>query len=452
MKRSRHLPAMAAVLLSAAWAAQAQSTPRYAMTVLAIPAGATHSSAFALDAAGNAMGSVNTEITTTRTCGGDFGNPSVDWLFVRKCPVLNTSTQEATWPAGRGATQSPLLGASNFITVGVSSNGTKVGVRGTAMGHELGEWDFPNNITAAGYGHNFDTALSPWRIARVSNGSGDSSTTYKSVVIKKGDTISNLPFAPSTGLRFRNFIGRQWWTQVRGITGTGKVLVNALGDGDGSGSGKYVPHLFADGRYTRLNDSLAPGKLMGTAVNDAGLVVGMRMVSPVDAEVTVPVVPVRWQNGTPIELSGTDLRGYIPEAVNASGQVLLQREIRNVAERSVHEAAVWLNGGLTPLTLPPDDGTLRRDRTGRLWGVIATTMNARGDVAGCGSFPFVWRDGMMHDLNKLLASTGLQTPNGRPLSCVSAMNDQGVLLANYLVSAPGKLPLTYGWVRLTPLP
>lgn len=450
MKRSRHLPAMAAVLLSTAWAAQAQSAPRYAMTVLTIPAGATHSSAFALDEAGNAMGSVNTEFTTTRTCGGGFGNPSVDWLFVRKCPVLNTSAQEATWPAGSGATQSPLLGASNFITVGVSSNGTKVGVRGTAMGTELGEWDFPNNITASGYGHSIDAALSPWRIARVFNGSGDSSTTNKSVVIKKGDTISNLPFAPSTGLRFTSFIGRQWRTQARGITGTGKVLVNAHGDGDGSGSS--VPYLFADGKYTKLNDSLAPGKLMGTAVNDAGLVVGMRIVTRVDADVTAPVVPVRWQNGTPIELSGTDLRGYVPEAVNASGQVLLQREVRNVPERPVHEAAVWLNGALTPLTLPSDDGTFRRDRADRLWGVIPTAMNARGDVAGCGSFPFVWREGVMHDLNKLLAASGLKTPNGKALSCVSAMNDQGVILANYLVSAAGKLPLSYGWVRLTPLP
>lgn len=448
MNPSLQTSVLGLALLACGWGSPAQAAPRYAATLLTVPAGATHSSAFALDPAGNALGSINTESTSTRLCSGGFGNPSVDWLFVQRCPVLRMDTQEATWPASSGATQSPTLGTSNFITLGVSSNGTRVGVRGTLMGTELGEWDLTNSVTASGYGYDIDAALSPWRIATVTNASSDNSTANKTVVIKKGDTISNVPFTASTGLQFSSFVGRQWWTEARGITSTGKVLINAYASSPSSS----VPYLFADGKYTKLSDSLAPGKLMGTAISDTGLVAGMRIVTRVAADVTLPVVPVRWQNGVATELTGHDLRGYIPEAINASGQVLLQRQVPSVAERAVHEAAVWLNGALTPLSLPPDDGTQRRDDLGRLWGVIPTAMNARGDVAGCGSFPFVWRDGVMHDLNKLLGASGFKTPNGRPLSCVSAMNDQGVILANYLVSAPGKLPLNYGWVRLTPLP
>jgi hypothetical protein len=180
-------------------------------------------------------------------------------------------------------------------------------------------------------------------------------------------------------------------------------------------------------------------------------VAGVRLVAPVANDAADAVMPIRWQGSAAAELGGHELRRFYPEAINNSGQVLLHRYNRG-ADQPRHAAAVWLNGALTPLIPPADDGTQGKDQFGTPWGVIPVAMNNRGDVVGCGVFPFVWRDGVMHNLNQVLAASGVKTPNGNPLSCVSAINDQGVILANYVLRTPLKTLNGYGWVRLTPLP
>lgn len=444
MSPAHRLTALAAVLLSMSAAPQAQNLPRYTMTTLAIPVGASHSTAFTLDAAGNARGSINTDTAYTTLCGGASGT-FWDTLLLRSCTATRYSTQEALWPASTALQQAATLGSSDFVTVGTSSNGTLVGVRGTYVGKEIGLWDRTVFNASALYGYNSRTeSITPWRVAQVINqANADIGTSNKSIVLKTGTTISSVPFTASTGLRLG--ATRTWYTQVRGISGTGVVLVNATNDLSS------VPYLLTNGRYTRLNDSLAPGQLLGTAMNDAGAVVGVRWVTRLDTDLADPLVPVRWQNGVAVELGGPELRGYIPEAVNPSGQMLLHKVTRP-SGRDFHQAAVWFNGALTPLVAPPDDGTQGKDPYGNPYGVVPMALNSKGHVAGCGVFPFVWRDGVMINLNQVLAAQGLRTPNGNPLSCVTAINDQGVILANYPLSTPQKAQAGYGWVRMAPLP
>jgi hypothetical protein len=445
MNTPYRLSTLGAALMLAATAAQAQNTPRYAMTVLTIPAGATHSSAFVLDAAGNARGSINTETSTTTICGGSSGIDLFD-LFPRLCKGTRYSANEATWPASSRATQSPTLGTTNFVTLGAASNGTLIGVRSKFIADEAVYWDPVQPPATGNYVYRSYHSSTPRRIAEVSNyKSALIGTNWKSLAVKKGNTVTALPFAPSTGLSLDSLGTR--YMQAHGLSGAGVALINA----QTYEAGTSAAYLFSAGKYTRLNDSLAPGRLMGTAISEQGTVAGVRLVTPMANDAADSYMPIRWQGSAAAELGGNELRGFYPEAINNSGQVLLHRYNRG-ADQPRHDAAVWLNGALTPITPPADDGTQGKDPNGTPLGVIPVAMNNRGDVVGCGLFPFVWRDGVMVNLNQVLAASGVKTPNGNPLSCVSAINDQGVILANYVLSTPSKRVSGYGWLRLSPLP
>ena len=159
------------------------------------------------------------------------------------------------------------------------------------------------------------------------------------------------------------------------------------------------------------------------------------------------MAPVRWINGQAQDLGGPELIGYTPVAINKVGQILLHR-IDTSGGNYRDQAAVWFNGILTridpdaPLAGPPGHNSR-----------IPTAINNRGDVVGCGGFPFLWRQGVISNLNDVLAANQLATPNGNALLCPSAINDQGVILVNYAASTSNISGWPdHGWVRLTPLP
>lgn len=441
--RLPHLAALCAPMLLASLAAQAQNAPRYGMTALGLPSGATHSAAFSLDANGTAHGSVNTVSTYTSLCGGSSGIDIVD-LFPRLCKLTRDIAREATWPISTASVQAPTLGTAEFVPVGASGDGTLVGTKGQYQATETTYWNPVQLFRTGNDSHRYFESTTPWRLMVQTNDRGAGiGTKYKSLVFKKGSSVSNIPFAPSTGLQ--SSLTGYYYTQVRGLSSKNVALVNAYT----YEAGTTVPYLFDGVRYTKLNDNLAKSRLMGTAMNGQGAVAGIRFVAAAEGDTSPPVVPIRWVNGSAVALGGSELKGYMPEAMNNNGQILLHRI--NYSGPVVHEAAVWSNGALTPIPAP-QDGASQPLPDGRSYGLIPVAINSRGDVAGCGAFPFVWRDGVLNNLNQALTANGQTTPNGKPLDCVSAINDQGMVLANYPLLQSGTYENYVGWVRLTPLP
>lgn len=441
--RLAHLALLGTPMLLASLATQAQNTPRYSMTALGLPFGATHSAAFSLDANGTARGSVNTVSTSITFCGSSTGVDLFDF-FPKLCKGTRSSAREATWPVSTASVQSPTLGTSNFVALAAATDGTIVGTRGVLQAAETTYWNPVQSMQTGGYSISHYNSTTPWRLTTQTNNPGAAiGIGNKSLVLKKASKITNIPFPPSTGLQLFSLTS-YYNAQVRGLTNKGVALVNAFT----YEAATSVPYLFDGTRYTKLNDSLARSRLMGTAMNEQGAVAGVRFVAAATGELSPAVVPVRWVNGSAVELGGSELRGYVPEAINNNGQILLHRT--SYTGDVTHEAAVWSNGVLTPIPTPPDGAA--PPGVQQPYGLIPVAINNRGDVVGCGAFPFVWRDGILHNLNQSLTANGQTTPNGKPLDCVSAINDQGVMLANYPLLKSAAYENHVGWVRLTPLP
>jgi probable HAF family extracellular repeat protein len=165
-----------------------------------------------------------------------------------------------------------------------------------------------------------------------------------------------------------------------------------------------------------------PGDLDGaaTAINDQGQVVGISGICANAVGGASAAHAVLWENGTPTNIGSLGgVAWNTPTAISNQGVVVGFSDLPgDSAANPNYHAFIWTkSGGMTDL------GTLPGDSLSVAWGI-----NARGQVVGQSisasgsSRAFFWQNGVMTDLNTLIAPG--------PLSLVYAndINDSGEIV------------------------
>jgi probable HAF family extracellular repeat protein len=158
-----------------------------------------------------------------------------------------------------------------------------------------------------------------------------------------------------------------------------------------------VDHAFSwhRGHFTELG-TLGGNSAAAYAINDAGVIVGTSVIAPHYKSTHA----FKWENGVMTDMGGlgfTEDGGDVPVSVNNAGWAAGRCR---VAFAGIH-GCVWHDG------LVDDVGTL--DGT---WSE-AHSINDSNVVVGSAGFPrstghaFVWKDGVMTDLNDLVALHGV---------------------------------------------
>ncbi len=167
-----------------------------------------------------------------------------------------------------------------------------------------------------------------------------------------------------------------------------------------------------------------------TAINDKGQVVGISGTCDVAVGAFSAKHALLWDNGRVINLGSLGGAGWnTPYAINNRGEVVgfsdLPGDISGGVLTPNFHAFLW-----TRETGMRDLGTLPGDSVSE-----ATGINDRGQIVGV-SFPsshaFIWQDGVMTDLNKLI-------PSDSPLSLISTgdINDKGEITGQACVVSNG---------------
>jgi probable HAF family extracellular repeat protein len=165
-----------------------------------------------------------------------------------------------------------------------------------------------------------------------------------------------------------------------------------------------------------------PGDLDGaaTAINDQGQVVGISGICANAVGGASAAHAVLWENGTPTNIGSLGgVAWNTPTAISNQGVVVGFSDLPgDSAANPNYHAFIWTkSGGMTDL------GTLPGDSLSVAWGI-----NAHGQVVGQSinasgsSRAFLWQNGVMTDLNTLIAPG--------PLSLVYAndINDSGEIV------------------------
>jgi len=176
-----------------------------------------------------------------------------------------------------------------------------------------------------------------------------------------------------------------------------------------------------------------PGDVDGaaTAINDIGQVVGISGICANAIGGASAAHAVLWENGTPTNIGNLGgVAWNTPTAINNKGVVIGFSDLPGDSAGSPnYHAFLWTkSGGMTDL------GTLPGDTMSVAWGI-----NAQGQVVGqsigsAGSRAFLWQNGVMTDLNTLVAHG--------PLSLVYAndINESGEIVGGAYNSATGDSP------------
>ena len=239
-------------------------------------------------------------------------------------------------------------------------------------------WDAVNGVTPLPFLAGFSQAgVGGLTSINEMVGSQFSSTLDWRAVIWQNGVPARLPDWPGTTLSFAFAINRDGW--VTGYWGNSII-------GPGNAAIIWKP----DGSMVNLNDDLAGNSSHGLDINDHGLVTGWF------GSLTNPQ-PFLWGNGQVIELplipDGTLALG---KAINNQGHVAGWGLVTvEGSTTSVTHAFFW--DGLTTI----DIGTLPGFEES-----VAFDINDVGQIVGRsfqpGNHAFLWRDGVMIDLNNFL--------------------------------------------------
>jgi uncharacterized membrane protein len=162
-----------------------------------------------------------------------------------------------------------------------------------------------------------------------------------------------------------------------------------------------------------------------TGLNNAGQAVGT-LTSPVGEQHAV-----RWVNGA-VDWTGPDRSSAA--AINGSGQVLVNFR-RGYSNTSANTCAVWNGSDFAPVA-PTQIA------------VSCSAMNASGDVVGLiQGHPFIWKNGVFHDLAQYAVEQGAKVPSNAMLGEVLDINDLGDILVRTYLSTLGSFS-SYGSARL----
>jgi probable HAF family extracellular repeat protein len=177
-----------------------------------------------------------------------------------------------------------------------------------------------------------------------------------------------------------------------------------------------------------------PGDADGaaTAINDKGQVVGISGICANAVGGATAAHAVLWQNGTPIDIGNLGgVAWNTPTAINNDGVVVGFSDLPGDSAASPnYEAFLWTKaGGMTNL------GTLPGDAFSIAWGINSEGQVVGQSIASNGSSrAFLWQNGVMTDLNALVAPG--------PLSLVYAndVNDAGEIVGGAYNSKTGNSP------------
>lgn len=169
-----------------------------------------------------------------------------------------------------------------------------------------------------------------------------------------------------------------------------------------------------------------------TAINDHGQVVGISGICANAVGGATAAHAVLWENGTPTDIGNLGgVAWNTPTAINNHGTVVGFSDLPGDSAASPnYQAFLWTKaGGITNL------GTLPGDALSIAWGI-----NAEGEVVGQSinasgsSHAFVWQNGVMTNLNTLVAPG--------PLSLIYAndINDSGEIVGGAYNSTTGDSP------------
>jgi len=341
-------------------------------------------------------------------------------------------------PGGAALAQSAAVVAPAYRYVDLGVLGT--GVAGDrfssaadiAAGHVVGESTYPGG---AGRVHAFSRRNG--RLTDLGDGlpggggaSGATAVNRTGVVAGQSDVIG--PYVHPHAVLWRDGMLTDLGTgypagsgsYARGINDVGQVVGTHYRSSKGIFRFQFRAALFSGGTVRDL------GTLGGTdtspyavlseayAINRAGQVVGTAL--PVGGAPTHGFV---WQNGVMRDLGtlGGNGEATIATGINEKGTIV---GFSQTASGETH-AFLWRAGRMRDLgVLGPDftyRGSYAADVNGA--GTVVGSTRVRGGAYGT-SVAFVWRNGVMADLNRLVA-----LPLGRRLRSAAAVDDDGTIVA-----------------------
>jgi probable HAF family extracellular repeat protein len=169
-----------------------------------------------------------------------------------------------------------------------------------------------------------------------------------------------------------------------------------------------------------------------TAINDLGQVVGISGICANAVGGASAAHAVLWENGTPSDIGSLGgVAWNTPTAINNHGVIVGFSDLPGDSAASPnYHAFIWTrNTGIT------DMGTLPGDAFSIAWGINEQGQVVGQSIAASGSSrAFLWQNGVMTDLNTLVAQG--------PLSLVYAndINDAGEIVGGAYNSTTGDSP------------
>lgn len=423
--------ALAALGAASAFAAlaPAQAQSAYTLTVLSAPSDAAEFTPTALDNQGTVWGGMHYRAGITSGKGHNCMWFCTGYLH-----------REVSW-AGTGASAAAVQGNKYLFPMWVNDQGARVGAWSTTMERlpGLAPRLFPTTNDTLSPGPDLVRILSLSTSIKLRQGSTE--TDVSAIAIRNLGNANVGSFSAS----FTPY----------GLNNAGAVTGHfskprRLDDGAiGFDSMPVVVQATGTQGVTVL-DTGSYGRGMTHALNDAGAVAGE--VTGPDHEGRTRSWPALWMQGQLAAVGDASLAGMEPVHINQAGQVLIKGYAppppQGVVNRTLlMRSMLWFNGVAMPISAGPDKG------------VLATAMNDHGVVTGCvlrmidgtqaDGRPFLWKNGVMLDLQQELAAKGVNIPAGTRLGCPLAINNSGSVLT-YTYKSPLDRQVT--WVRLNARP
>lgn len=183
-------------------------------------------------------------------------------------------------------------------------------------------------------------------------------------------------------------------------------------------------------------DTIAALGILGNAfgVNDAGVIVG---------DYNDPSQPYSYANGAVTNLDAAAGAAGIAVAINNAGVIVGYTADMNNADHGY----VWANGLLSALPNLPGGGTSEAHAINSQNVVVGQASYA--DTQGSGEHAFIYRDGVISDLNSLVTLQGVKLVNA------SGINDQGQIIVEgdnavaYLLTPVVSMPGTARLINIS---